>query len=815
MASSGLGNVIYPHARFLLQPDLASILQDLHRRGIIVGSVWGYYPGAGDGSAAQGVAFPLPQATLDLAVAILGDSFGGLEMGEHDGGYLSVQTAASARGTTGGAHPLRPIRLQLAASERRVEFLRFWRYFDKVHAQLGYRMNLLDGAYFPHYLAKTGYYSMLGCETAEMLPNDQLFYSFTRGAGKQYGQLWRGYVSVWNHWAGKTCETPTSCSLTGASLALMRRLMVTEIMYGAAWFSFEAYWAVNQFLPEKNGTLLPAELTPIGRISLAGKALVEALPVLGAQLTPVAIVLDFFAGFAPPRNAYADYTQGHMYWNAGDVWRQWGPLPCGAGCFFAAEVFELLYPSWKDAQYYQDERGFLAATPFGDVADVLLSDAPGWLLEKYALVVFATRVDAMRLEVREKLELYTRNGGVACVTAETVESMGGIFGIQADGDSGLQRVSGGATVTFRTNILPTVVSVDEMAAFDVYNIDARRVVKNGQLEVAATVHTRDNREIPVLLKLQIGAGTLYIFATPGIGSRVHTQQDSKWSPLLNEMNKPLPCPRPMLLHVQAVLSLLLSDVALFSAGNDRQLSVVTTAVAERDDEYIVGVGNPQLTEVPLNISARNGLGDIVSIVEVHVGGDEVGKRTPGWHPTGFEQTDTGISSRTTIAGLDQRVFRVKVRNSKVAPVSDDLVAPPALPIKRALPLSQSTGSIQEAVLTRPSFFDHWDAVVVDWEYVLTTEAQQLVEEGRFACLQKLKIIVDFTSGLNLFPDLRLINNSKIQLKESLAKIQAVLAKMQLRANATSVATAAAVFSSDAIVSVMIASLSAYLLTAAV
>ena len=76
--------MLYPHARFLLQPDLPAILQDLKRRRLVIGSVWGYYPGAGDGSTAAGVSFPFPRSTIDLAATTLGDSFGGMEMGEHD-----------------------------------------------------------------------------------------------------------------------------------------------------------------------------------------------------------------------------------------------------------------------------------------------------------------------------------------------------------------------------------------------------------------------------------------------------------------------------------------------------------------------------------------------------------------------------------------------------------------------------------------------------------------------------------------------------------------------------------------------------------
>ena len=39
---------------------------------------------------------------------------------------------------------------------------------------------------------------MLGAETAQGLPNDQLFYAFLRGAAKQYGLLIWGDASIGN-----------------------------------------------------------------------------------------------------------------------------------------------------------------------------------------------------------------------------------------------------------------------------------------------------------------------------------------------------------------------------------------------------------------------------------------------------------------------------------------------------------------------------------------------------------------------------------------------------------------------------------------
>eukprot|EP00041_Stephanoeca_diplocostata_P032905 m.1072412 g.1072412 ORF g.1072412 m.1072412 type:complete len:85 (+) comp24231_c0_seq113:4124-4378(+) len=53
----------------------------------------------------------------------------------------------------------------------------------------------------------------------------------------------------------------------------------------------------------------------------------------------------------------------------------------------------------------------------------------------------------------------------------------------------------------------------------------------------------------------------------------------------------------------------------------------------------------------------------------------------------------------------------------------------------------------------------------------------LVAEGRWAHMQGLRIIVDFASGSNLYPDLHLCNNSAREFNASIARMEAVLLKM--------------------------------------
>jgi hypothetical protein len=76
----------------------------------------------------------------------------------------------------------------------------------------------------------------------------------------------------------------------------------------------------------------------------------------------------------------------------------------------------------------------------------------------------------------------------------------------------------------------------------------------------------------------------------------------------------------------------------------------------------------------------------------------------------------------------------------------------------------------------------------------------LEEEGRWAYKQSLSTVVDFTSGMNLYPDLRLCNNSHADYARSIATIEGVLNKMATLVNATTATAATATYSRHAIIS---------------
>jgi hypothetical protein len=88
-------------------------------------------------------------------------------------------------------------------------------------------------------------------------------------------------------------------------------------------------------------------------------------------------------------------------------------------------------------------------------------------------------------------------------------------------------------------------------------------------------------------------------------------------------------------------------------------------------------------------------------------------------------------------------------------------------------------SIKEEILARPSFFEHFDSVVIDWRYLRQREKEELQQESRWIGVQGLKLLIDLSSGINLYPDLRLIDNIKQDYLASLAAIEDVMGKMDI------------------------------------
>jgi hypothetical protein len=633
-----LGRVAWPSYPILFAKNLDALAAEIQRRKLYLFDIWGYVPGSGPGGYWQ--QFKPPASALAMLQSKLGDRWLGTDIGEQDGryvgGYASQMTPPSAG--------------------RFDQYLNFQRHFQRLSDDLGNRHCVLVSLQFGHYLLKEGTATLLGAETAQGLPNAQVFYSFIRGAGKQYGVPWFGNVSIYNRWGFKSYSKGRERD--GTSLSLMKRLMYSQILYNCMAVGFENGWF------DADG-----RLSPIGRIQQSAQRWVRTIGQPGVQHTPVAVLLDFDAGWTVPRHLYSDA-----------IYRVWGNLPYEDRDYLTDDVLDLIYPGYADSSYFHDESGFSTATPYGDIADGLLSDAPLWLLNRYGVVVVTGK--SRSPELRAKLSAFVAGGGHLVLVGEKWVDPSG----------------------------------------------------KGQITVL-----------------------------PGNGLADRTA-----ATVPDQVDRHLDSPRPLSPAARAMLDQIFRQQRLFEV--DPRLGLITCR--KKAGEYTLGVLNNSWCERPLEIKSL--CGPIESIQEVPL--DTAERSAAGFVPPGQESAPLGKNTANTIAGGDIRIFAVRAGESGVAEVPHATPAPPPQGVIFAL---HDARSIKEEILRRPTFFQHFDGVMVDWRYLHDREKRALARDAAWIKRQGLTLVVDLRPGLNLFPDLRLLDNVHDEYETSMAAIDDVLKKMQV------------------------------------
>jgi hypothetical protein len=521
---------------------------------------------------------------------------------------------------------------------------------------LGNRHAILVSLSFGHYLMKEGTYTLIGAEAAQGLPNAQVYYSFIRGSGKQYGVPWFGNVSIYNRWGYKNYNGKLDTA--GTSLSLMKRLMYSQILYNGVAIGFESGWFYAD-----------GRLSPIGRIQQSAQRWVRQQGQPGVQHTPVALLLDFDAGWTVPRHLYS-----------GALYRVWGNLPYDERDYLTDGILDMIYPGYADSSYFHNEAGFSTATPYGDIADCLLSDASSELLNRYGVVVMTGK--SRDRELREKLQAYVAGGGHLVLV----------------GEKWIPETGKG-----RVTVLP---------------------------------------------------GTGLAEGAPGSvrgGEDLHLES-----------------PRPLAAATRETLDRIFKQQRLFEV--DPRLGLITCR--KKAGEYTLGILNNAWSELPLQITSL--CGPVETIQERPL--DTAERQAIGFTPAGLEKAELGANSATAIAGGDIRLFTVKVKETGVAEIPRIVPAP--RPKGMLLPL-RKPWSIKEEILRRPTFFQHFDGVLVDWQYLHGREKAAIASQAGWLKRQGLVVMVDASSSINLYPGLRLLDNVHADYEASLAALTDVMEKMEL------------------------------------
>jgi hypothetical protein len=700
-----LGRVVWPSYPIVFAKNIGDLADEIKKRDLFLFDIWGYVPGSGPGD--YWMQYKVPVEALATLESTLGDHWLGMDVGEQDGRYIG--------GYADQAFPV--------SANRFDQYLNFQRHFERMGDDLGHKLSTLVSLNYGHYFLKEGTYSTIGAETAQALPNNQVYYAFIRGAGKQYGVPWFGNASVFNRWGYKNydAEGADHSATKGTSLNLLKRLMYTHILYNSVFAGFESGWFAK------------GELSPIGRIQQSAQKWVRENGNPGVMQTPAALLFDFNAGWTFPRHLYSQHT-----------YRVWGSMPYGPGDYLADHVLDMLYPGYEDASYFHNEAGFMTPTPYGDSADCLLTDAPSWVLQRYPLILVTSELSG-GAELRDKLAAYVNGGGILVITAGNVAKFpAGLCGVKTDPNS--ERMESGA------EILGDFGAIQETTPFTLH-----------ALEFPPTARVMAScADEPAAISLADGKGRIVVLASAfGISADVITTE-----PIASKVDAPLPKPYPMLNHVRALLDSVLKERTLFSVGDG--LSLV---VCRKDAGiYTLGVCNNGLEPKPYAITSH--CGPIENVTELPL--DQSEKGAVGYLPEGLESAAIGTSGDGIIAGGDVRVFRVKAREEGVEEIPHAI--PSAHVPGRILPL-HGTRTIKEEVLSRPTFFEHYDSVLVDWRYVHDRSPEALQYEAQWVKRQGLRVYVDLSPGINLYPDLRLVNNDPERYAESMAVVDKVLAGM--------------------------------------
>lgn len=726
-----LGRVVQPHSYTVWAKNFDELVKEINKRNLYLFDIWSYKPGClRNGTLSNWLAPEGMPASLEK---MLGDHFLAFSNSEQDGRYIGAYASQQCP----------------SPSDRFHQYLNFQRHFQRLCNQLGNHMTTLVSLCFGHFFLKEGNHILIGAETAQALPNCQVYYSFIRGAGKQYGIHWYGVASIWNRWGYKAYfsepDAPEYGTMggyrfgpkCGTSLSLLKRLIYTHYMYNCVLLGFETSWfkgpapGIGKQKALSDHSTSRQTLSPIGELQAATVRFTEKHGRPGVMHTPVALLLDHFSGWAMARHYYSN-----------KIFQVWGMLPYKAGDYLTHSIFSMLYPGYEDSGFYHDESGFLSPTPFGDITDSLLSDTPAWVMMQYSLIIAGGTLNVDD-ELRDKINSYVEEGGHFVTTAENAEK------IWPEWDIGKERsFPAGNIIRFQDGSC-----VKEKHRFTLRSFSETR----GSEIIAVTGQS------PAIVRIKRGKGKISLFLSPyGLNQKALVK-----GPIKNDIDKPLSCPFHLLEHVKRMLSELLEKEQIFSAGSG--LSYVACRKAK--GSYTLAITNNHLSERQYRIVSH--CGKITGIKEITLEQSEKGEI--GYWPEGKENDKCGKSDNSTIAGGDIRLFRINIQEKNLRTIKP---MKPQAPVQNRILAHHDISDVKETILQWPTFFQHFDGMKLTWRYLHIRDMNQIKREYQWFERQPLRIFVDFSSGCNLFPDFAFIDLPGIQYRETLNILRELFTKMK-------------------------------------
>lgn len=367
------GKCLWLNYSFFKTSDWKKAIDEIARQKLFLFDTWGAYP------------LPITPEMHAYVTKKLGVRFLGWDIGEQDGLWFYE---------TEQVYP--------ATVDRQEGWRNFKERQGKMFEAEHQSCTPLCSLTYPHYYLEMGA-RMIGAEFLQGLPSTNMWAAFIRGAARQYQVVWFAGTSVWNRFGWKNFS-PNRYGAShadhqsgpdhGSTLALIEQVWRALYSYGVNIQAMEA----GQFYrpPGTNREYI----SPFGEMQLQWtKKCHAAIRHRGVQHCPVALLLDFHSGWAPPRHIYSD-----------SLFNTWGTIPYEPGDHQIDLFFREAFPEYQDCPFFRNGRGALTATPHGDIFDVLLSNAREDILFRYGLVCVLgeTRIEG---ELLIKLMNYVKQGG--------------------------------------------------------------------------------------------------------------------------------------------------------------------------------------------------------------------------------------------------------------------------------------------------------------------------------------------------------------------------------------------------------------------
>ena len=741
-----LGKVFWMRAHLLNAPNIKEFLLAAKERGGYVFDLWGFVPGSYKKGQDWGE-YAVTDEQHKLITSVLGDRFIGYDNGEQDGRYIGAYTCVQCPA------------LQSNAFQQR----RFYEFFDEMGSSLQHATTALNSLNYVHFFARENNCFMLGAETAQALPNANLWYAVIRGAGKQYGLLWFGNASVYNRfsWKSYDVESPKPDAEgysygpnAGTSLSLLRRLLYVEYLYNADMLGYESGLVTTKENMDRVNAGIPLEpnrtpsdkslftgddtvLSPIGRLQADCIRFVKERGYAGKMYTPVALVLNSANGWCVPRHLY---TQ--------NVYRSWGQLPYSAADHQLHALFSMLYPGYEDSGFFLNERGFLTPTPCGEMMDVLMTDMHPETLKQYNVAILAgwQKPDCEQVD---KLGAFVRGGGTLVAFAGQLEDRAdaaALFGVKKRGDAS--------------------------AMNDVQIICGEKVYRERALSIYADAELADDVEVlastasgtPLILSRRIERGRAVLVLSP-----YGMDETANLAPVRNVENVSIPMRYDLLGCVKALLEDMIKEQQLVRTDNP----MLETVVNLRGEHTLtVTLINNAMTTEPYHIELC--CGRELNRREIRI--PDVENNTPGYWPMYSYPHDpmTQTAADAYLLGPGQiAMWEIEYEPADVETLSE--VEMRDLSGNLYISLRPKNMLIEELQGT-PMLDKYFAGIKLDAAYLSDISLRQARQCGSWLKRRHLDVLVDFASVLDHYPHLSLIRNMPVRQDAKLAWMGEIMDK---------------------------------------